>query len=261
VHSVLAYQTSTSLAKQDSDRIYVPELGGYLNKQWDQYVQLSRRNKGQNALEEYWGLWSAIHRSFSKWPVDSVIHALGNTRSTAELAIDQADLITTTRYAASPEWQPWNLSQNFWFYQKLLEQWQPEQTSPTTVVWKKLSRERVSESVTCRLTSDRKGVEFSRMAEGFHSLEIVYKASGTGRYLMMFRNNVSFGNDANGYVSLPLDKSVITVPIFLKRDEANTLDLKVVGNKKVTGWIESCTAKKINLDYPEVLHSPEPLLR
>jgi hypothetical protein len=261
LHCAFTYQTSRRLAKQDTNRMYVPELGGYLHKQWDQYVQLARSHRGRNTLEEYWGLWSAIHKSFSDWPVDSVIHALGHTRSIAELSIDRADLVITTRYAASPEWQPWNLSQNFWFYERLLKHWQPEHTSPSTVVWKKLGRERGSESVPCKVTSDRKNIEFSRMAEGFHSLEVVYKASGSGRYLLMFRNNISFGNDANGYVSLPLGKSVITLPVALKRDAVNTLDLRVVGNERVNGWIESCTAKKINLDYPEVLHPLEPLRR
>src|SRR5690606_17246588 len=142
--------------------------------------------RDKTILEEYWGLWSAMHSKPSLWPVDSVIHALGNVRGIAKATIPSADLVTSTRYWISPEWQPWNLSQNFWFYEPLFSNWEPIFFSPTTVVWKKLDSARTEDKISCDVLTDKDGFALSAAkANEFYKVNLHYQIQAKGRHLFM----------------------------------------------------------------------------
>ena len=130
VYVYIEYRNLLISHERDSSKFYVTEFGLYLNSEWKEYIDFSRENREKNVIEEYWGLWSALNRSFPEWPVDSSIHALGKVRKRAKESLSRADIIISTRYKTSTTWQPWNLTMNFWFYDELISRWEPKQTSP-----------------------------------------------------------------------------------------------------------------------------------
>lgn len=240
-------------AKNDPRRFFVAELGGYLGAEWKGYVELARNSKGQRAIEEYWGIWSAIGRQFGPWPVDSVIHALGRLRSVAQLRLPDADKIVSTRFRVSPSWQPWNISQNFWFYEELLNKWEPGFISPTTVVWRRINAPRRDPVVPCHVL-DNTTVVLAADSDGYYKVRLSYATSGSGRFLLMMRNNISF----RGYMSLPtIDRGHVAIPARVTADTGTVFDLKVVGNPSVTAVVETCEARKIEFANEEVLATGE----
>lgn len=247
------YYNQKSIAKNDLNRFYVTELGGYLNSDWKDYINFARSNSNRLVTEEYWGIWSAMNKTFPSWPVDSVIHALGNVRNIANTTMDSSDFIISTKYSASPIWQPWSLSHNFWFYDDLLLRWQPEKISPTTIVWKKSDIEMVFKNVHCEVFQEDFALKATK--KGFYEVILKYNISGRGRYLVMVRNNISYRDQ---YISVDPDSSTVTFPVFLDNISNNTYDMRIVGNKKTRFSIHSCSAKFIEFKNPEILHVPNP---
>ncbi len=251
---LINYKKNSAHAKNDSGRYFIPELGGYLGLGWKDYIDYARQNRGSKVIEEYWGIWSALNRSFPQWPVDSAIHALGNVRGVAKAALPDADLIISTRYIFSSEWQPWNLSQNFWFYEDLLLNWVPDFISPTTVVWRKADKSREYQDVNCRASENEKSFAIDSEDIGYYKVTLNYTLSGAGRYLLMVQNNISYGADAGGYVSLPPGSSTATIPTLVTKELGNVFDVKIIGNDNIYLKIKSCSAQKISYSNDETLH-------
>ena len=174
------YKEYITIAKNDSSRFYVPELGGYLGKDWMGYIGYARQNKNRKVIEDYWGIWSALNNTFPSWPVDSVIHALGSIRNTAKLALADADFIISTRYAASPQWQPWGLSQNYWFYDELLSSWEPYSSSPTTIVWRKIEKIREYSDIGCNVSVRGNSFTIASKSKGYYKVILNYTKSVPG---------------------------------------------------------------------------------
>lgn len=183
-------------AKIYPNKFYVSELGSYLGVEWKSYIELARNKDARHVVEEYWGIWSATRKISSDWPVDSVIHALGSTREVAGKILNDADFIITTRYATSPMWQPWNVSQNFWFYDELFKKLVPFVLSPLTIVWRKTKEDRLQEIIECHPAISGRYITVDATENGFYRVEINYRFSGSGRHLLQIRNNLSFGADA-----------------------------------------------------------------
>lgn len=241
-------------ARNDKNRFYVAELGGYLRNEWKDYVGLMRTWQGGQVIEEYWGLWGALRRTFAPWPVDSVIHALGRTRNRAKEALATADTIVSTRTDLSAKWQSWSVSQNFWFYDELLKNWSPYAVSPTTVVWHKNATSRTGSRAPCKVGVKGRDVTIFNAEPGFFRLDIEYVSRGTSRYLLLMRNNMSFGADANGYVSLDPGGREATVPAYLEGRGSTTIDAAIVGAADLK--ILSCAASEIAYSNSDVLSVP-----
>jgi hypothetical protein len=252
IDSISRFQKANYEAKQDANRFFVPELGGYLTKDWEKYIILARNSHETHVFEEYWGLWSAIGKTFSSWKVDSVIHALGSTREAAARQLQNADIIISTRYSTDPVWQPWNFSQNYWFYENLLRDWSPSVLSPTTIVWRKNNTQRVLESVDCSFSNINQSLLLNTRISGFYEVDIQYSVSGNGRFLVMLKNNISFGSDANGYISINPKITQLKFPVYVEKAGDVNLDAKIIGNTDVTFNIKSCTAKQIPIIDDEV---------
>lgn len=251
------FRAGLSSAKNDPNRFYVPELGGYLGNEWKDYIDLAKRSEETGIFEEYWGLWSATRKTFSSWPVDSVIHALGNTREDAAKDLLGANVIISTRNSTSPIWQPWNLSQNYWFYENLLRDWALSALSPTTIVWRKSKHSRRLEDVNCSVGSNGSRLLTIRaQGPGFYEIDMQYHFHGSGRYLTMVRNNISFGADANGYVSIDSKATRVKFPVYIENASATTLDIQVIGDANFIFDIKSCAAKYIPAINEEVLRTP-----
>lgn len=252
------YREHIDMARKDANRFYVNEFGGYLDARWKDYIDYARRNKTRNVVEDYWGVWSSLNRTFPSWPVDAAIHALGDVRETARTSLAKADLIISTRYTLSPEWQPWNLSQNFWFYEQLLAAWEPDFVSPTSIVWRRAAMARQQTNVGCRVSADKNSFMLDSNAEGFYKVVLQYKTSGTGRHLLLVKNNISFAGDAAGYVSLPLGSRSVTIPVLIDQSSGNRFDSKVIGSRQVKFEIETCAAQTIRYVNNDVLHIKQP---
>lgn len=250
------FQSSLSKAKNDSTRLYVPELGGYLGQQWSDYIALIRKTDSNQVIEEYWGVWSATREIISAWPVDSVISALGSTRETAKHKLQYAKIIISTRYTTAPEWQPWNLSQNYWFYDELLKRWTPHELSPTTVVWLKDSKAKQYKSTDCNIDNKSKLLVLNAPFSGFYELEMKYSLAGDGRFILMVKNNISFGADAGGYVSLNPKGRIAKFPVYISQAGLSPLDIKVAGTSKYDLELVGCDAHQISLADNNVLHTP-----
>jgi hypothetical protein len=242
------------VAKNDSNLFYVPELGGYLNKQWNSYIVLARETSQTGVFEEYWGLWSALRKTFASWPVDSVIHALGRTRVNAAKELRGAEVIITTRPSASPKWQAWNLSQNYWFYENLLREWTPSALSPSTIVWRRSEHSRQFKDVGCNYNNNGSQLLFVQADHpGYYEIDIQYKLTGSGRFLMMLRNNISFAPKAHGYVSIDPRSTSAKFPVYIEKAGITMLDTKIIGSNKAILEIKLCAAKYIPSIDPEVL--------
>lgn len=249
------YTENLTVAKNDFGKFYVPEFDGYLRKRWKDYIEYGRKHKNSTITEEYWGLLSSLNKRFSPWPVDAVIHALGGVRGVAKLSLADTDLIVSTRYRVSPQWQPWNLSQNFWFYEELLTSREPDFSSPTTIVWRKITSPREQLDVGCAVSKTADSVIIQSKAEGFYAVTLNYTSTGTGRHLLMLRNNISFAGDARGFVSLPPGGPTATIPALVTLDSGNIFDSKVVGSENVRILITSCKATRIAYKNEEILNA------
>lgn len=248
-----SYLLAKKTRAQDNAKIYIKELGGYLSKDFSDYVDFARNNKSSVVLEEYWGIFSAINKSFSSWPVDSVIHALGAMRGRAKDSIRDADLVVTTRYKLSTDWQPWNLSQNYWFYDELFKNWEIVTQSPTTIIWKRA--ERVNNSHIVPSTIGAHGeLRINVPKSGFYKIELRYKLHCSSRCLLMLQNNISFAADADGFVSVDPKGDNVVYPVYAMAAGENIFKQKVVNGNLNDFLVLNCTVSTIPSFSNEVLH-------
>ena len=250
------YKKSLDSAMGDPGKFYVSEFGGFLDVAYRDYIDYARQHREYNAVEDYWGLWNSLNRSFPPWPVDSVIHALGGVRELSKASLKDADLIITTRYLTSPSWQSWNLSQNFWFYEDLISQWEPNFISPTTVVWKRSYVRSAYEAVECRVSSDKRSIKLSPARPGFYRVVLNYSSSGVGRYLLMFKNNISDGADAAGFLSLQPGTHKAIFPVLITQEGDKEFFFNPTG--EVAVGIFACAAERILYQNDELLHERKP---
>jgi hypothetical protein len=197
-----------------------------------------------------------LRKSFFIWPVDSVIHALGEVRNYSQLQLLKADLVISTRITTSKRWQPWSLSQNYWFYKDLFNHWFISDLSPTTVVWKRAAAPNPAELVDCipEPTPDGIGqLAFDIPFTGLYEMTMQYKIKGPSRSSMMMQNNISFGADAAGYISIDPKASSGTFPAYFNTAGQHKLNLKTLGRKETSITIASCTAKWIDFHNKEVI--------
>jgi hypothetical protein len=248
--------------KKGNSKIFVKELGGFLGIEWKSYIDYVKLNKNSKILEDYWGLFSSINKKSSSIPVDSIIHALGGVRHLVKSDIEKNDLIVTTRYSFSDLWQPWSVSQNFWFYEELFLSWKPEFLSPNSIVWSKLKNPRDLQIVECVVSDDKTSFYLKTNKKGYYSVDLNYKVTGDRlkRNLVLLKNNFSYpyrkySNNRNtaGFVSLPPQSSSIKVPVLILEDSSNNFYSKIFGYKNTKFVIESCNAKTIKINNENVL--------
>lgn len=155
---------------------------------------------------------------------------------------------------SSPDWQPWNLSQNFWFYGELLRQWTPYALSPMTVVWQRRAHPREEESLLCQL--DARGLTIDADRPGFLGVKLDYSFAHQGRHLLMVRNELSHAADAAGYVSINPDGHAVEFPVYASQSGSNRMDIKVVGDDNYQLELKTCSARRMAKFAEEVLHEP-----
>ena len=229
-HATSFYQHKNAL-KQAEDYFFVEELGGYLNKVWQPYVQLARESKDLVVYEEYWGIFSAIAGKHPAWKVDSIIHALGKQRQTSDALLASADVIITTREDfGDARWLGWNLGQNWWFYDDLFKSdWQQAYVSPTTILWRRTqnkpddAQETSAEKKTfkCQINSGGTSYSIPSGKKGLYELVLDYEvelaksAIPRLRTLAFAENGLSFSNVLYGMVSINPAETRAIFPVYV----------------------------------------------
>lgn len=247
---------SSETARNDSNRFYVPKLGGYLPITWKEYVDLANQSSHKIAFEEYWGIWSALEDTKAILPIDAAIHALGHTRDAAKSEMNDAEIITTTRHSFSGDWQSWNLSQNYWLYEILFEHYTPFFYSPNTIVWKKTYSRPTVHEVTCQIDTDKKSITIKSSPKSFVEVTVEYESSTHKRTLLLAENNINYGGDANGYVSINPYASSARFPVYTQQETSHLFSFIPIPMNTPFA-IKNCSAKKILLTDPEVLALPD----
>lgn len=238
------YYRDLNNIKNNKNYFYVDELGGYLNNKWKDYIEFIKNNKNKNVIEEYWGLFGSLNKNFSSWPVDSVIHALGAVREISKKSLDDAEYLITSKFDTSPYWQPWSVSQNYWFYETIFAEWQPFIYSPKTIVWKKLPSKRSLKNIACTITKDKTAFILDTDKEDMYSVKLHYSITANGRYLFMVQNNLSFAVDSVGYVSLDPKSNYVSIPVVLKGYGNEIFKTKFIGIADGKIHIKSCEATR-----------------
>lgn len=256
------YHRAGIVVASDQHRFYVPELGGYLPVEWQNYIDEARKNQGKKFVEEYWGLWSAMQRKPVNIPVDSVIHALGGTRDqVARFMEGRPDIVITTRRSYNVVWQTWSLNANWWFYKHLLAHYSPESLSPTTIVWRKKTKEETWDKIPCSVKLQT--ISLQPKGVGYYEVTVNYRLGDSGlRNLVSVRNNINYVAGSGGYLSLDPTATQAIFPAYLTDPEAEQLDFIVESGYRVRPKleIENCSAQKLPLGFhDEVLETPNQL--
>lgn len=246
--------------QNDPTFFFVPELGGYLESNGfspdQRYIDFIRAHKDKTTVEEYFGIWSAVLKKNSIWPVDSAIHALGDTRRTAEKALrEKADIVVTSSRWLAEDWLSWSQSTNYWLYKILLESYTPTFYTMTTIVWEKDKPRPSGKSIACKIDASKDRIYLDAPNIGYYEvqLKINIERLQNNRYLMMFENNMNFITGEIGKIPLsPYDKNPI-FPIYVSNKESADFGFEIRPVDTVRVSIESCIAKEIPFKNERVL--------
>lgn len=228
----------------DSSQVYVPQLGGYIDKAFLPQLR-AVRGQTQGVVEEYMGLAGAIDGPRRDLPVDSVIAALGSQRKVfaAEMA-RHPDMVVTSAPSMS-DWVTWNLSANWWFYRTLFKSYAPVQTSPTTLLWRPATPTTWS-SVPCTISGST--VELTVPAAGIYELTLNYRGPGTGaRAFTMVQNNINL-EDPRTMVALDPGARTQQLPVAVQNPSGGRIVLHTVnvpGNRGRLTDFTSCSALRV----------------
>lgn len=249
----LQLTTIESKAQDDEAHFRIPELGGYLHRSWESYIELARQADPDHSLfEEYWGIWSAMRRPAPLVPVDSVIHALGRLRDQGrEMLEGRPDWIVTT---LPHGWQTWSLSANYWLYQALLEHYEPVMTSPATVVWRHQPQQLEWQPVPCSISSTGDAVQVEAPARGYYELKLQHRPIPDGRRIALLRNNVP---DAfHGWAAMQPGSTETLLPGFAPTaGEHEHRSLLLPGRQRERIELLGCTARRMSRQDPHMFAS------
>ena len=167
-------------------------------------------------------------------------------------AINNAQIIIVTKNEMSVTWQPWNISQNYWFYKSVLEGWEIVAESPTSIVFER--RRGVGpgwQSIGCSVSADHRIIIVDTHITGFYEINLHYKYEGQSRTLIFIQNNISFAANSGGYISLNPNKNNTIFPVYadLGRDAGNEFTAKTIGIGVGQLEVLSCSGRKMpNID-------------
>lgn len=228
--------------------VYDEQFGGYLDSAFSQHLSLNPGSR-EDLLEEYAGLMTAKVGPRTDLPVDSVIHALGSQRAEYAAALGQTPqtVVTSSPGIGSGEWIGWNISANWWFYRDLFRSYLPEQTSPTTILWRPSPERRgAGPAVPCHVRSD--GVEIYPPVRGLYEVTVYYEGPGAGsRTFSMIRNGINQAMGADGFVALDPSATSQSLPVYADEAGDITMSLKDVGRQtdEPVTTIQACTAARV----------------
>jgi len=206
------YRQRDRLAHKTS-LFYSADLGGFLPVEWRPYVDRARSSHVE-AIEEYWGLWSALRRK-SPGYVDSTIHALGVERDRFRRRLEAwPGLVITSRPQITEDYQGWSLTANWWFYRTLLKRYRAEVASPTTLVWKP-ARPRQWPRVPCRISSHERSVVITTPSQGLYEVTLEYSMPSGQRALLLVQTSLRAWQ-TGGWASLNPAAQMARFPVLVE---------------------------------------------
>ena len=109
---------------------------------------------------------------------------------------EESDIVISTRYSSEQFWQPWTVTQNFWFYEQLFLNWEQEFLSPRTIVWRKLKKPRELKFIDCKISLDKTSFQLKSNKKGYYAVDLQYEFFGrkTKRNLVLFNTNFILAN-------------------------------------------------------------------
>lgn len=221
--------------------VFVEELGGYIGKEYIDYINFIKSMQDYDVIEDYFGIWGAVRKKNSNWRVDSIIHALGKARIEAKSAIHKVDILITTR-RDSTLWSEWIFAQNLWFYEEIKD-FVPYYVSPSSVVWKRLEFGEQEEKYVndCRIrkiTESFYRIEVDIQDKDYYVVDIEYNFKGL-RNLLLVRNEK---DPLTKFVSLDPNSDRFSFPIFINHQ---FLDMRVFGWEGYRLDFKSCRLSSI----------------
>jgi hypothetical protein len=242
-----AVRTQTALAS-DSRYVVDEELGGYLDAEFADQVELARENEDE-AVEEYFGLLGSVDGPNPDLAVDAVIHGLGAQREAfAEHMATGPETVVSTAPEASDGWAAWNLTANWWFYEDLFRSYTPERTSPMTLVWTRT--EPVTwDSVPCAINGYR--VELSARTSGLYEVDLQYRGPGrNSRSFSMVGTNLELPGTSS-FMALDPGATSQAFPVYVHDPRAGVTslamkDVPATNGQRVTE-LTGCTARAIEV--------------
>lgn len=224
------------------------ELGAYVEREHAVFLETTRVLPRDTTVEEYWGMWSAAYggNAPSLWKVDATIHALGDVRDQSAAAIDRATHVITSYPAGLGEqahWQKWGMIQNFWFYQKVLEGFVPQDVGPNTVVWRRATPKDgvIVQEQSCTITPDRRSIHLVDAPTGLYGIDLVYEVKGTGRFHLV----VDTGSDTKWDASLDTNGTDARFPVWVHKGAEPVYKSQLLGGTQRAVALLECTAKRI----------------
>jgi hypothetical protein len=192
---------------------YQADLGGFVPKQWQAYLARARSSRVE-AIEEYWGLWSAVRRTSPNY-VDSTIHALGPERDRFAQRLEAwPGLVITSRPIITAGYQGWSVAANWWFYRRLLSGFRAELASPTTLLWSRAPRP-AWRSVPCRVEPGGKALLISAAGPGLYDLTVDHAGLPGGRTLLLVQTGLR-SPQTGGWVSVDPAARQARLPILIE---------------------------------------------
>jgi len=249
----IAYQKYTAeleKAEQSSHHVFIEELGSYLPIEWENHVTLARRAGSKNAIEEYWGLWSAVNKLTPSTPTDSLIHALGHKRQSYLNELLQMPELAITTEITFNDFETWGLSVNWWFYRHLLKNYEPETTSPSTIIWRKANQAAWKDAPCVVNNGTTPHITVGNGSPGYYDVLLSYKSDLGSRSLLLIRNNIIKLGWHDDYLSINQRGENVSFPVFVAENQKNKFDLQVVSMLDDLSSIKliSCQAAQINHD-------------
>lgn len=254
-----------SAAAADPQRFRVDELGGYLPVAYRGHIGLARSLRDATMAEEYWGLWGALTRRHSPWPVDSVIHAFGDVRERATQRMrEPPDVVVTTPYSHSPDFQPWNFSRSYWLYQPLLDRYDAVLTSPTTLTWRPGKAREWTPAACAVVPGTRPSLVVTAAGPGYYEVTLDYAIDGSRRAIMLVQNGINFAGWAGGYLALDPRGRRIVFPVLSTAAGAQVFGTRFLSAPDAVPGVTfaGCSARRIPRVHPEVMpftDAPEPI--
>lgn len=251
---------------------FIPELGGYVNETDGTPSYLAYMSNFLGGLnepvlvEEYFGLASALALSESSVAFDSVIHALGDGARKRYLeGLSKAEYVVTTNPRFS-HWQGWSLSENWWFYEYVVDNFEPLKKFENVVLWGRAHSNQAMgiHGASCEAINTKEGYRFD-LGRGIHSDSLVELSFDfaikpgipSQRYLILVENGMS---SLNPYTSLNLHANHAEMPVFvtpgLKTGGLNVYLIPEFGGSQYLE-ISSCHVRPIAIEDPSAIYFDE----
>ena len=242
-----AFWKETKLAKGNKQYIYNDVLGGFVDKNFMPKGRDSG-SKGDNFLEEYFGLESALFGSYGENKVDSVIHALGQQRLEFQKSILSKPSRVITSSPEIGDWFAWNISANWWFYRTLFMNYSAEINSPLTLHWQRQSQAEWP-TVDCTITNMGRAIEIRNTSADFYEVKISYTGIRSDqREFSMIQNNLNIVQSPNAYLALDPREKTQSFPVLGIIGGTKLHLMDVSKSSRSDTRITSCFAKKIIID-------------